>query len=75
VPDLLQAGGQDVLEEAAEELQCVQRHRPRSVRAHAAVAEGHLAVVAGDDPVVADGDAEDVGGEIPEGLPAVAGGL
>ena len=75
VPHLLEAGGQDVLEEAAEELQRVQGHRPRPVRAHAAIREGHLAVVAGDDPTVADGDAEDIGGEVPERLPAVAGGL
>ena len=75
VADLLEPGGQDVLEEAAEELHRVQGHLPRPVRPHAAIGEGHLAVVAGDDPMVADGDAEDIRGEVPQRLPAVAGGL
>jgi hypothetical protein len=65
VPDFLEAGRQDVLEETSKELHGVQRHPPQPVGSHAAIGEGHLAVVAGGDPLVADGDAEDIRGEIP----------
>ena len=73
--DLLKAGGQDVLQEAAEELDRVEGHLPPAVRADSTIGERDLAVVAGDDPMVADGDAEDVRGEILQRSPAVAGGL
>ena len=75
VADLLKAGGQDVLEEAAEELHRVQGHLPGSVRADAAIGEGHLAIVAGDDAMVADRHAEDIRGEVPQRLAAIARGL
>ena len=60
VADFLEAGGQDVLEEAAEELHRVQRHPPRPVRADTAIGERDLAVVTRDDAMVADRHAEDI---------------
>ena len=56
--DLLEPRGQDMLEETSEELDRIQGHLSRPVCPHAAVAEGDLAIVAEDDSMVADGDAE-----------------
>ena len=64
VPYLLEPGGQDVLEEAAEEFHRVQRHLPQSFGSDAAVGEGDVAILAGDDPAVTDRHSEDVRGEI-----------
>ena len=44
--DFLKAGGQNVLEEAAEKLHRVQSHLARPLRAHAAIGEGHPAIIA-----------------------------
>ena len=52
--DFLEAGRQDVLEEPADELLRIQGHLPRPVRAGATISERDLAVVAGDDAMVAD---------------------
>ena len=73
--DFLEPGGKDVLEEAAEKLHRVQRHLPRPVRSDTAIGEGDLAVVAGDDAMVADRHSEDVRGEIAQRGAAIARGL
>ena len=52
MPYLLEPGGQDVLEEAAEEFHRVQRHLPQSFGSDAAVGEGDVAILAGDDPAI-----------------------
>ena len=65
MPDFLEAGRQDILEEATEELYCVQGHLPRLVRSDAAMGKSHLAIVARNDSMVAHGDAEDARGGIP----------
>ena len=73
--NLHESGGQDVLEEAAYEFHGVQRRLAPAWGVDLAVAEGDLVVVIVDDAAVGEGDAEDVGGEIPERCAAVADGL
>jgi hypothetical protein len=75
VTDFLETGGQDVLEEAADELQRIQRHLPRTVRSDATIGERDLTFVAGDDPMVADRHTEDVRSKVVQRGPAIAGGL
>jgi hypothetical protein len=54
------------LKKSAEKLDRVQCHFPWPVRSHASMGDVHLAIVAGDEPMIADGDADDVRGEITE---------
>src|ERR1700752_2319632 len=67
--DLVEAGRQDVLEEAPDELVAGDGFLTLAVGGAVLVAIGHALVVDGQDAVVGDGDAEGVAGEI------VGGGL
>ena len=75
MPDLLKAAGQDVLQEAADELERVKGHFPPAVRAATAIRKRHLTVIARDDPPVADGDAKDIRGQVLQRGSAVANRL
>jgi hypothetical protein len=66
IADLVEALGQDVLQEAADELVGRQCHGPALVVPGVGIAEGDLSVVAGEDAVVGDGDSVDVSSEIPQ---------
>ena len=75
VADLVQALGQDMLEEAAHELLAGDAAGPPSVGFAMLVADGDGLVVEPDDTGVGDRDAEDVAGEVIEhGLLALAPG-
>src|SRR5262249_48430741 len=63
---LVEAGRQDVLEEAPDELVAGHGLLALAVGGAVLVAVGHSGVVDGQDAVVGDGDAEDVAGEIVE---------
>src|SRR6201997_3384463 len=69
IADLVEAGRQDVLEEAPDELVAGDGFLALAVGGAVLVAIGHGLVVDGQDAVVGDGDAEGVAGEI------VGGGL
>ena len=66
VADLVQASGQDVLQEPAHELMARDAAGPPSVRLALLVANGDAVVVEADDAGVGDGHAEDVAGEVVE---------
>src|SRR5215469_12273572 len=66
IADLVEAGRQDVLEEAPDELVAGHGLRALAVGGAVLVAIGHRGVVDGQDAVVGDGDAEGVAGEIVE---------
>jgi len=68
VAHLDEAPGQDVLEEAADELLGRQGAGSERAGVGGAVAEGDPVMLDFQDAPVADGDAEDVGGEILEGV-------
>src|SRR5580692_1079222 len=67
IADLVEAGRQDVLEEAPDELVAGDGFLTLAVGGAILVAIGHGLVVDGQDAVVGDGDAEGVAGEIVEG--------
>jgi hypothetical protein len=69
--DLLEAARQDVLEETAEELRGFQGQATPAAGAALSVREGDVSLLAGEDPVVADGDTEDVGSEVLERCPSI----
>src|SRR6201984_292244 len=69
IADLVEAGRQDVLEEAPDELVAGDGFLALAVGGAVFVAIGHGLVVDGQDAVVGDGDAEGVAGEIVEGGP------
>ena len=76
VAHLGQAAGQDVFEEAADELLGGQRHGAHLVAVVVAIAEADLTVVVETvETAVADGDAEDIAGEVVEDLRSAAGVL
>jgi hypothetical protein len=64
VADFHETGGQDMLEEAADELHDIESESSGSLAVGFAVANDHGAVVGTDDAGIGDGDLEDVGGEI-----------
>src|SRR5271163_2959004 len=66
IADLVEAGRQDVLEEAPDELVAGHGFLALAVGSAVLVAIGHGLVVDGQDAVVGDGDAEGVAGEIVE---------
>src|SRR5262249_54352305 len=66
IADLVEAGRQDVLEEASDELVAGHGLLALAVGGAVLVAIGHRGVVDGQDAVVGDGDAEGVAGEIVE---------
>src|ERR1700751_1513316 len=66
IADLVEAGRQDVLEEAPDELVAGHGLLALTVGGAVLVAIGHSGVVDGQDAVVGDGDAEGVAGEIVE---------
>ena len=66
IANLVEAGWQDVLKEAADELMAGQGFPALAVGAAVLVAVGHGVVVDGQDAVVGDGDTEGVAGEIVE---------
>src|SRR3982074_1977407 len=66
IADLMEAGRQDVLEEAPDELVAGDGFPALAVGGAVLVAIGHGGVVDGQDAVVGDGDAEGVAGEIVE---------
>ena len=70
-----QALGEHVLQEAADEFFGRRGAEPGAAGVGEAVTECHFAVFQFEDAVVADGDAEDVGGEILEGVEAIANRL
>jgi hypothetical protein len=72
---LLEAAGQDVLQEAPEELHGLQAHAAPALGAALPVGEGDVIVLAGEDAMISDGDAEDVGGQVRQRRAAVADGL
>src|SRR5579863_10683259 len=75
VADLVQALGQDVLEEAAHELLAGDAADPPAVGFAMLVADSDRLIVEADDSGVGDRDAEDVAGEVVEhGLLALAPG-
>jgi hypothetical protein len=63
------------LEEAADELLGVEGAGPEGAGVGGAIAEGDLAVGQFEDAAVADGDAEDVGSQILQGVETIAHGL
>ena len=64
VPDLVNASGQDVLEEAADELAGFERHGPPRGVIHLLVTERDLAVFDGEDAAVGDGDTVNVPSQV-----------
>ena len=73
IADLVEAFGQDMLEEAADELVAGEPAGPPARGFALLVADGDGCVVETDDAGVGDGDAEDVAGEVVEhGLLALA---
>jgi len=74
VPHLPETAGQDVLQEASDELHCVERHVAGAVGAARAVGEGDFPVVAGDDPPIADHHAERIRSQILQARLAIADG-
>src|ERR1043166_3928142 len=67
VADAMEAVGQNVDEEAADELVCCERHALVAIAPFDAIVlplEGDAVVVAADQPAVGDGDAVGVAGEI-----------
>ena len=64
VPDLVDAGGQDVLKEATHKLLTRNRHRTPLVVPGVLVAEGHLAVLDTQDAMVGNGDPMDVASQV-----------
>ena len=76
VADLVDAGGQNVLKEATDELLGRYRHRTPLVVCGVLVAEGDLAVFDAQDAAVGDGDPVDVAPEVRQDvLGALDGGL
>src|ERR1700747_867344 len=76
IADLVEAGWQDVLEEAPDELVAGHGFLTLAVGGAVLVAIGHGLVVDGQDAVVGDGDTEGVAGEIVErGLLSLAHGV
>ena len=77
VPDAMEALGQDVDQEAADELICCQRHGCVSIRpldTIVLVPEGDAVRIGGDEPAIGDCDAVGVAGEITQDLPGSANG-
>lgn len=72
VADFHEALGEDVLEEAAHELEGREGHGSPSVGVGLFVSEEYGIVVYLEDSVVGDGDPEDIGGEVLEGVSAIA---
>ena len=66
VTDFHEAGGQHVLQEAADELDNIEGQDSRSFTVRLAIANQHGAVLDANNARVGDGDFEDVGGEILE---------
>ncbi|GEM_PF-4442865 len=66
--DLVEALGKDVLKEATHELSSGKSHGPPSVLLGVFVAEGHVAILEGEDTVVRDCDTVDVAGKIRKDL-------
>ena len=64
ISDLVEAGWQDVLEKAADELMSLERLRAIAIGRSVLVAEGDGLIIDGEDAPVGDGDAEDIAGEI-----------
>jgi hypothetical protein len=64
VPDLVEALNRHVLKETPDELQSRQRHDTPLGGLRVLIAEGHLAVVDGDQPAVGDGNTMDVSSQI-----------
>ena len=75
VPHLLKAAWQYMLKEAADELHGMEGHPPPAVGSAPAVVERDRVVVAGDDAVIADADAEHVGRQKLQRHAAVADGF
>ena len=70
VADLHEAFGQDMLEEPADELEGTESHGSPSVAVGLLVAEEYGIVFHLQDSAVGDGDAEDIGGEVLDGVRA-----
>ena len=64
VPNLMEVFWQDMLEEAAEELQCIKGHGFPAVILGIFVAEGDVFLIDGDDSVVGDGNSVDISGKV-----------
>jgi hypothetical protein len=64
VTDLHKAGGQHVLEEAAEELHDFKGESSQSVAVRFFIADEDGAILDLEDPIIGDGDFEDIGGEV-----------
>jgi len=75
VADFHESRGQDVLEEAADELRRRQLHMAHFLRLRLAVAERDAVAVVGVDGGIGDGDAVDVAREVAQGVLAVADGF
>ena len=75
VADLHEAFGQDMLEEPADELEGTESHGSPSVAVGLLVAVEYGIVFHLQDSAVGDGDAEDIGGEVLDGVRAISHGL
>ena len=64
IPYLVESFWQDVLEETAEELQCIEGHGFPAVILGIFVAEGDILLIDGDDSVIGDSDSVDVSGKV-----------
>ena len=73
--DFHEAFGQDVLEESADELEGSQGHGSPSIAVGLLVSEEYGIVLDLDDPAVGDGDSEDIGGKVLDGVRAISHGL
>jgi hypothetical protein len=67
VTDFDEAFGQDVLKEAADKLLGGNGQESGLISGRTLVGKSHLAILEGEDPAVADGDAKDVRSEVFEG--------
>ncbi len=75
VADLDEAGGQNVKQEAADELGCIEAHDAAPVVVpRIAPAKAHLAVLQAEQPTVGDGDAMGVAGQVLEHMFGTAEG-
>jgi len=62
--DFDEAFGQDVVQEAAQELDAIEGESARAIAADLAPAQGDAGIVDAQDALVGDGDLEDVGCEV-----------
>jgi hypothetical protein len=67
VTDFDEAFGQDVLKEAADKLLGGNGRESGPISGRILVGKSHLAILEGEDPAIADGDAKDVRSEVFEG--------